>query len=99
MPLASRIGGRGVFLMRTLMDELSCERRGTRGNVLRMVKFCAQNTSLNDCRMSRARLAPIAARMPISFWWLTLRVNNRLATLAQAINSTRPTAAMSSMAN
>jgi serine/threonine-protein kinase RsbW len=33
-----RIGGRGVFLMRTLMDELSCQPRGPRGNRLRMVK-------------------------------------------------------------
>ena len=47
---AARRDGYHLFLlMRTLMDELSCERRGTRGNVLRMVKFCAQNTSLNDC--------------------------------------------------
>src|SRR5262249_1759134 len=33
-----RAGGRGVFLMRTLMDELSSHPRGERGNVLRMVK-------------------------------------------------------------
>jgi len=33
-----RIGGRGVYLMRALMDELSCQPRGPRGNVLRMVK-------------------------------------------------------------
>ncbi|HVS37496.1 MAG TPA: ATP-binding protein [Gemmataceae bacterium] len=32
-----RPGGRGVFLMRSLMDELSCERRDG-GNMLRMVK-------------------------------------------------------------
>jgi serine/threonine-protein kinase RsbW len=37
-----RIGGRGVYLMRTLMDELSCERRGDRGNTLRMVKRCGR---------------------------------------------------------
>ncbi len=35
-----RIGGRGVFLMRTLMDELSCQPRGEGGNALRMVKRC-----------------------------------------------------------
>jgi serine/threonine-protein kinase RsbW len=37
-----RIGGRGVYLMRTLMDELTCEPRGEgqAGNVLRMVKRC-----------------------------------------------------------
>jgi serine/threonine-protein kinase RsbW len=37
-PAELRIGGRGVFLMRTLMDELSCQPRGDRGNLLRMVK-------------------------------------------------------------
>jgi serine/threonine-protein kinase RsbW len=35
-----RVGGRGVFLMRALMDELSCAPRGDRGNVLRMFKRC-----------------------------------------------------------
>jgi serine/threonine-protein kinase RsbW len=34
-----RIGGRGIYLMRTLMDELSCQPRpGQPGNTLRMVK-------------------------------------------------------------
>lgn len=33
-----RIGGRGLFLMRSLMDELSCQPRGDHGNALRMVK-------------------------------------------------------------
>jgi serine/threonine-protein kinase RsbW len=37
-PAELRVGGRGVFLMRSLMDELSCQRRAERGNVLRMVK-------------------------------------------------------------
>ncbi|HTU17251.1 MAG TPA: ATP-binding protein [Gemmataceae bacterium] len=37
-PAELRIGGRGVFLMRTLMDELSCQPRGEQGNTLRMVK-------------------------------------------------------------
>jgi serine/threonine-protein kinase RsbW len=37
-PAELRIGGRGVYLMRTLMDELSCQPRGERGNTLRMVK-------------------------------------------------------------
>jgi serine/threonine-protein kinase RsbW len=37
-PAEVRVGGRGVFLMRALMDELSCHPRGDRGNVLRMVK-------------------------------------------------------------
>jgi serine/threonine-protein kinase RsbW len=35
-----RLGGRGVFLMRQLMDELSCQPRGEGGNTLRMVKRC-----------------------------------------------------------
>lgn len=34
-----RIGGRGVYLMRTLMDELTCQpRAGQAGNTLRMIK-------------------------------------------------------------
>jgi serine/threonine-protein kinase RsbW len=33
-----RVGGRGVFLMRTLMDELSCQPRDEGGNTLRMIK-------------------------------------------------------------
>jgi serine/threonine-protein kinase RsbW len=39
-PAELRVGGRGVFLMRTLMDELSCQPRGEGGNTLRMVKRC-----------------------------------------------------------
>jgi anti-sigma regulatory factor (Ser/Thr protein kinase) len=38
-PSELRPGGRGVFLMRRLMDELSTQPRGTHGNTLRMVKF------------------------------------------------------------
>jgi serine/threonine-protein kinase RsbW len=37
-PAELRIGGRGVFLMRTLMDELNCQPREQGGNILRMVK-------------------------------------------------------------
>jgi len=37
-PAELRVGGRGVFLMRTIMDELTCEPSGTRGNLLRMLK-------------------------------------------------------------
>lgn len=40
-----RVGGRGVFLMRALMDELSCQSRGEFGNTLRMVKRCTQESS------------------------------------------------------
>jgi serine/threonine-protein kinase RsbW len=42
-PSEERIGGRGVFIMRALMDELSCQPRGERGNMLRMVKRCARS--------------------------------------------------------
>lgn len=44
-----RIGGRGIYLMRTLMDELSCAPRpsGPAGNVLRMVKRCPAR--MRDC--------------------------------------------------
>lgn len=37
-PAELRIGGRGVFLMRKLLDELSCCPRESGGNELRMVK-------------------------------------------------------------
>jgi serine/threonine-protein kinase RsbW len=40
-----RLGGRGVFLMRTLMDELSCQPRGEGGNTLRMVKRCPRSSA------------------------------------------------------
>ena len=38
-PSELRIGGRGVFLMRSIMDELTCQPRGEKGNALRMVKL------------------------------------------------------------
>jgi serine/threonine-protein kinase RsbW len=37
-PAELRVGGRGVFLMRRLMDELTVEPRLDHGNTLRMVK-------------------------------------------------------------
>ncbi len=48
-PRELRTGGRGVFLMRALMDELSCERGPERGNVLRMVKRCAGVSGVREC--------------------------------------------------
>ena len=49
-PSELRVGGRGVFLMRTLMDELSCHPRGERGNTLRMVKrICKPPPPPNVC--------------------------------------------------
>ncbi len=35
-----RVGGRGVFLMRTLLDQLQCLPRAGGGNHLLLVKFC-----------------------------------------------------------
>jgi serine/threonine-protein kinase RsbW len=43
-PAELRIGGRGVYLMRALMDELTCQPRGDHGNILRMVKWCGRNS-------------------------------------------------------
>jgi anti-sigma regulatory factor (Ser/Thr protein kinase) len=43
-----RIGGRGIYLMRTLMDELTCTPFSSgAGNVLRMVKRCVG--AMRDC--------------------------------------------------
>jgi serine/threonine-protein kinase RsbW len=43
-PSEVRLGGRGVYLMRTLMDELDCLPREARGNTLRMIKRCRPTT-------------------------------------------------------
>lgn len=48
-PAELRVGGRGVFLMRTLMDAVSCLPRGERGNILRMVKHVADPGPVRDC--------------------------------------------------
>lgn len=42
-PAELRPGGRGVFLMRSLMDELSTQPRGPEGNTLRMFKRCPRS--------------------------------------------------------
>ena len=46
-----RIGGRGVFLMRALMDEVVCEPRlpGQRGNTLRLVKRYVGAEQVRTC--------------------------------------------------
>lgn len=44
-----RLGGRGVYLMRSMMDELACTPRKGRGNVLRMVKRRRSDSSMRDC--------------------------------------------------
>jgi serine/threonine-protein kinase RsbW len=43
-----RIGGRGVYLMRSLMDELHSESHGERGNTLRMFKRFGPPTGLSN---------------------------------------------------
>jgi serine/threonine-protein kinase RsbW len=48
-PSEIRVGGRGVFLMRALMDELSCQPRAERGNTLRMVKHFRRSFRARDC--------------------------------------------------
>jgi serine/threonine-protein kinase RsbW len=41
-----RVGGRGVYLMRQLMDELTSEPRPQGGNILRMVKRSARKKEI-----------------------------------------------------
>jgi serine/threonine-protein kinase RsbW len=48
-PTELRVGGRGVFLMRALMDELVCEPRAERGNTLRMVKRRGTQGNVREC--------------------------------------------------
>lgn len=47
-PAELRLGGRGVFLMRKLMDEVSCVPRGARGNALRLVKRLTNDSAPRD---------------------------------------------------
>ncbi len=42
-PGEMRFGGRGVYLMRRLVDELSSEARQPHGNILRLVKYPARS--------------------------------------------------------
>jgi serine/threonine-protein kinase RsbW len=44
-----RIGGRGVYMMRRLMDELHCHPRPGGGNILRMVKYRSCAGNVRDC--------------------------------------------------
>jgi len=50
-PGEMRIGGRGVFLIRALMDEVTCEpcSSGKRGNTLRLVKRCLGTGQARTC--------------------------------------------------
>jgi serine/threonine-protein kinase RsbW len=48
-PTELRVGGRGVYLMRALMDELRCERRGDCGNTLHMVKRRKAPAAVREC--------------------------------------------------
>jgi serine/threonine-protein kinase RsbW len=44
-----RVGGRGVYLMRVLMDEMTCQPLGPRGNRLRLVKHWPSVVTTRDC--------------------------------------------------
>ncbi len=48
-PSEERPGGRGVFLMRSLMDELICEPRPPRGNFLRLIKRRTPVAAVREC--------------------------------------------------
>jgi serine/threonine-protein kinase RsbW len=43
-----RLGGRGVYMMRTLMDQISCQPRAAQGNWLHMVKRWPA-AAIRDC--------------------------------------------------
>ena len=49
-PAEVRVGGRGVFLMRALMDELSSQPRVEGGNTLRMLKRCPRSPAAQNAR-------------------------------------------------
>jgi serine/threonine-protein kinase RsbW len=48
-PSEIRVGGRGLFLMRALMDEVTCHPRPDRGNTVRMVKHFSRDFMARDC--------------------------------------------------
>jgi serine/threonine-protein kinase RsbW len=48
-PSEMRPGGRGVYLMRALMDEIICQRRELRGNALRLIKRWPSKACARDC--------------------------------------------------
>ncbi len=52
----------------------------------------SETLSVSSCRARRAGRAPSAARSASSLWRLVARASTRLATFAQAIRSTTPTA-------
>ena len=42
--------GRGLFIIKSLMDEVTCQRRGERGNTLRLVKRCVRDSQSSEIR-------------------------------------------------
>jgi anti-sigma regulatory factor (Ser/Thr protein kinase) len=48
-PSELRCGGRGVYLMRVLMDEIRCEPLGDHGNRLRLVKRWPSKPCVRHC--------------------------------------------------
>ena len=57
--------------------------------------MASNRLSTISCSVSRSRPAPSASLTAISFWRLVARAINKLATLAHAISSTKPTIAIS----
>src|SRR5215510_16560181 len=51
-------------------------------------KMASKILSVNNCRITRLRLAPRQRRTPISFWRAAARASCRLAMLEQAMSST-----------
>ena len=78
------IEGTNVFSTRTPASARSNPRPAPRN---------ASNTlSVKNCRVRRKRLAPSASRNAISFSRAAARASSKLATFAQAIRRTKPTA-------
>ncbi len=91
----------------TLKSKLTCAKRGTPSgtncnstfvpNAARVIPATVPNNESNNpsrknCRTKRARPAPNAARIAISLLRPACWANNKLATLAHAIRSTKATA-------
>jgi hypothetical protein len=89
--------------MKESIGGLSLSRRGPAQTASQRAKMPAASESrvlsVSICRMIRPRLAPRAERIAISRDRRAAFVRNRLAALAQAISSTRPTTAIRSAEN
>ena len=95
-PLASDFGIRsmsfpGLSLVYVQLDDQVTDPKKQFSDINLKLNALNSRLSTNNWRISRPRVAPMASRSAISRRRAEARASSRLATLAQAINSTKPT--------